>query len=191
MPTPPPIAKPKPQLVKIPVVPVARPIVLRPHETIRRLEPPRAHEPAVNSRPAESEPVPAVAAGAPVAAVPAVTAPPVQAAPTAAPPPPTAAPVSDSIDPALVAAYNQKLTAAVQAAFRVPSTAADMGFKGRVRVEFTLHDGMVVNVRIDMPSGLSIVDRAALRAVQTANFPLPPAALAGKDGTYQIWVECT
>jgi TonB family protein len=193
MPTPPPLPKPKPQTVKVRVVPVARPVVLRPHEPVHRLEPPRPHELAAHAPAAAPAPPAQAQPAVPVAAVPApvVTAPPVQAVPTAAPPLPTAAPVSDAVDPGLIAAYDQKLTAAVQAAFRVPSTAADMGFKGRVRVEFTLHDGTVMSVRIDVPSGLGVVDRAALRAVQTANFPLPPQALAGKDGTYQIWVACT
>jgi len=34
------------------------------------------------------------------------------------------------------------------------------------------------------------VDRAALKAVELAAFPAPPAALAGKEGVYQIWVAC-
>jgi periplasmic protein TonB len=103
-----------------------------------------------------------------------------------APPPPTTA----SIDPAILAAYDAKLTAAVQAAFHAPSTAADMNFKGRVRIEFNLRDGVVTNVRIDVPSGLGAVDRAAVKAVQMASYPFPPQALLGKDGTYQIWVAC-
>lgn len=91
-------------------------------------------------------------------------------------------------DPAV--AYNLKLAAAVQAAFVVPGAATALGFKGRTRIEFQLKDGVVSNYKILQPSGLSAVDRAALKAVEVANFPAPPSALAGKEGIYQIWVAC-
>ena len=124
-------------------------------------------------------------------------APPVVAKPTAfsAPAPlpqaPAAAPVmppAPVVDPAL--AYNVKLAAAVQAAFVVPGPAAALGFKGRARVEFHLRDGVVSNAKIIQASGLGAVDRAALKAVEMASFPAPPATLVGKEGVYQIWVAC-
>ncbi len=91
-------------------------------------------------------------------------------------------------DPAL--AYNVKLAAAVQAAFEVPGTAKALSFKGRARMEFSLHDGKVSAIRVLQTSGLSAVDRAATKAVETASYPLPPAGLQNKDGVYQIWVAC-
>ena len=124
-------------------------------------------------------------------------APPVVAKPTAfsAPAPlpqPTAAaplnPPAPVVDPAL--AYNVKLAAAVQAAFVVPGPAAALGFKGRARVEFHLRDGIVSNAKVVQASGLGAVDRAALKAVEMASFPVPPPALVGKEGVYQIWVAC-
>ena len=124
-------------------------------------------------------------------------APPVVAKPTAfsapapLPQPPAAAPVNTpapAVDPAL--AYNVKLAAAVQAAFVVPGPAAALGFKGRARVEFHLRDGIVSNAKIIQASGLGAVDRAALKAVEMASFPVPPPALVGKEGVYQIWVAC-
>jgi TonB family protein len=87
-------------------------------------------------------------------------------------------------------AYNVKLAAAVQSAFVVPGPASALGFKGRARVEFHLKDGVVGQVKIIQVSGLGAVDRAAIKAVETAVFPAPPAALAGKEGVYQIWVAC-
>lgn len=121
--------------------------------------------------------------------------PPVVAQPTAfsapvAPPPPPAvvSPQPPAVDPAL--AYNVKLAAAVQAAFVVPGPASALGFKGRARVEFHLRDGVASNAKIIQPSGLGAVDRAALKAIEVAAFPAPPAALAGKEGVYQIWVAC-
>jgi TonB family protein len=91
-------------------------------------------------------------------------------------------------DPAL--AYNIKLAAAVQAAFEVPGTAKALSFKGRTRMEFSLHDGKVTAIRVIQSSGLSAVDRAATKAVESASYPLPPAGLQNKEGVYQIWVAC-
>ena len=111
------------------------------------------------------------------------------ATPPAPPPPPSAvSPPAPAVDPAL--AYNMKLAAAVQAAFVVPGPASALGFKGRARVEFHLRDGVASNAKIIQASGLGAVDRAALKAVELASFPVPPPALAGKDGVYQIWVAC-
>ncbi len=100
----------------------------------------------------------------------------------------TAAQPVQSEDPSI--AYNAALTAAVQAAFRVPASAVTLGFKGRARVEFKLLDGHVSAIGMVQSSTLGVVDRAALRAVAEAVYPPPPPALAGIAGTYQIWVEC-
>ena len=99
--------------------------------------------------------------------------------------PPIASP---TVDPAL--AYNVKLAAAVQAAFEVPGSAKALAFKGRARVEFTLHEGMASAIRVIQGSGLGAVDRAAIKAVESATFPLPPVELKNKVGTYQIWIAC-
>jgi protein TonB len=194
-----PTPTPKPQPpVRRPEMPLVHPVpvTFRPRKVVPR--PVQSHEMPLVAR--QNPRAPAAASNAQptvlVAAtpVPLITPQPVQETPSS-PPPQTPAPLpaatSQSIDPAILAAYNAKLTAAVQAAFRVPGTAADIGFKGRVRIEFTLRSGVVMNVRVDVPSGLGAVDRAAVRAVQTANYPLPPQVLLGKDGTYQIWVACT
>jgi TonB family protein len=124
-------------------------------------------------------------------------APPVLAKPNAfsAPPPQVqpatvalSNPAPQVVDPAV--AYNLKLAAAVQAAFVVPGPAAALGFKGRARVEFHLKDGAVSHAKILQASGLGAVDRAALKAVEVAVFPVPPSALLDKEGVYQIWVAC-
>jgi periplasmic protein TonB len=106
-----------------------------------------------------------------------------------APAPAVAAPAAPAaVDPAL--AYNIKLAAAVQAAFEVPGSAKALSFKGRARMEFSLHDGKVSAIRVLQSSGLSAVDRAATKAVEMASYPLPPAGLQNKEGVYQIWVAC-
>jgi periplasmic protein TonB len=191
---PPPRAKPqppvrRPEVQRIHPVPV---VVVRPpkpvHQALRQqrnveLARSNEHAPAADVQAPAPVAVASAAVIAPLVAQVVVSSPPV--APSAAP-----TPAIVSLDPGLLAAYNQKLTAAVQAAFHAPSVASDMGFKGRVRIEFTLRDGVVTNVRVDVPSGLTAVDRAAVHAVQVANYPIPPQALIGKNGTYQIWVAC-
>ncbi len=102
--------------------------------------------------------------------------------------PSVALPTQSGVDPAT--AYNAKLSAAVQAAFEVPATASALNFKGRTRLEFTLRDGVVSQIRVIQSSGLGAVDRAAVKAVQAAAYPPPPSALQGKEGSYQIWVAC-
>lgn len=150
--------------------------------------PQRAQQPPVPQSDAQPQPHPEVTAATVPVSVP--TPEPAPSAPAvaavAAPPLPSA-----TTDPAVIAAYNARLNAAVQAVFRVPSAAADMGFKGRVRVQFALRDGVVSDIQVLQPSGLPMVDRAAVVAVQSAKYPLPPAVLQGKNGIYQIWVIVT
>ena len=164
---------PKPPEVKPPPVPVAKVV------PVLKTPMPPAPAPA-EVRPAE-EPAPPVVAKTTAFSTPVAATPPPPAPVVASPPQPT-------VDPAI--AYNSKLNAAVQAAFVVPAPASALGFKGRARVEFHLRDGVASNAKIIQPSGLGAVDRAALKAVEVAAFPAPPAALAGKEGVYQIWVAC-
>ena len=169
---PPPLAVAKPQTV--PVHPSPPPLAAQPLPAPAL--PPAAQAPpdapdATVSRSAEAAP-----AAAPVAPS-RVEAPP--------PPPPPPAENGD-----IARSYNAKLSAAVQAAFVVPSVARNMGFRGRARVEFGLRDGVVSALRVVQSSGLSAVDKAALAALQNAAFPAPPPSLQGKDGVYQIWVAC-
>ena len=134
------------------------------------------------------QPAPAAPLPSPQVAVPAPAMPAAQAVAAAvSPPAPAPLPVSaPTIDP--TPAYNAKLTAAAQAAFEVPGTVAALNFKGRARVGFKLRDGLASSIAIVQSSGLGAMDRAALKAVQTAAFPQPPAALQGKEMVYEIWV---
>ena len=120
---------------------------------------------------------------------------PVQAAatpsnPPAQPPAPAPAPTQPpTVDPA--PAYNAKIAAAAQTALEVPGTVTALNFKGRARVGFKLRDGVVSGIVMIQSSGLGAMDRAATKAVQTANYPAPPAALQGKEIAYEIWVTHT
>ncbi len=186
----PPAPRPEPPPKPLPVPKVPPPPVPKP-SLPRQDVPPPPHD-ALPPPPQQTPPPPAPPA--PVAA-PSPTAEPVakavesakpvvQAAPRVEPPPP---PVDNA---EVVLTYNGRLTAAVQAAFVVPSMARQLGFRGRARVEFHLRDGTVSGARIVQSSTLQAVDRAALQAVESASYPAPPAALIGKDGVYQIWVAC-
>lgn len=187
LPPPAPLLKPPPAPQPMPP-PAAKTVVPVPSITPKTAPPvadvlprstPVPTPPMATMAPA-TEPVAAAVATAPsVPNAPAAPAVPIQAAPSTA---------GSGIDPAL--AYNSKLAAAVQQVYQVPATATELEFRGRTRVEFSLRDGVVTNVKLVQSSGLGAADRAAIKAVQTAAFPLPPAELRGREGVYAIWVNC-
>lgn len=102
------------------------------------------------------------------------------------PPPPAANPARNE---ALLADYTSKIRAAVQAALVYPRAAEELGYTGRVRVEFRLHNGHPSDARIVQSSKVSMFDRAALQAVQAASYPTPPDFLQGQSRLFQVWVE--
>lgn len=106
-----------------------------------------------------------------------------QAIPAPTPPPPEPKAVGPSDE------YIAKMHAAVQAAFYYPMAAIEMGLHGRVRVGFNLRGTAVSEPRIVTSSGLGIIDRAALQAVQKANYPAPSAELRDKSIAYEVWIE--
>ena len=166
-----------------PPEPVKPPPVLPTPVPIAKAVQPTPPLPAQAAQAAPLTPSPAPSPEPAQAAAPAPPAPAQQAPP--APPPQPSAP---AIDPAI--AYNAKLAAAVQAVYQVPIAATELEFRGRTRVEFSMQGGVLGAVRVVQTSGLGAADRAAVKAVQSAAFPAPPAALQGKDGLYLIWVNC-
>jgi protein TonB len=104
----------------------------------------------------------------------------------AAPPPPAPTPAGKSDRNA---EYAAKVRAAVQAAVVYPPAAASLRFSGRVRVEFHLRDSVAGQARVLIPSGVGMIDRAALQSVQNAGYPAPPADLRGSELIYQVWVD--
>jgi protein TonB len=93
------------------------------------------------------------------------------------------------VGPDLLPGYHAQLASAAQAAFVLPSVAIDLNFRGKARISFLLRDGVASAVTVVQSSGLGAVDRAAVKAVQTAKFPTPPSSLSLKDTVYLIWVE--
>jgi len=98
------------------------------------------------------------------------------------PPPPPAASAPLSAD------YIAKMQAAVRAAFEYPMAAKAQDFKGRARVAFSLVDTHPSEARIIVSSGMNIVDRAALKAVQAATYPPAPDGLSHADRVFDVWV---
>ena len=108
----------------------------------------------------------------------------------AATPPPAAAAATPPLTVDQATAFNAKLAAAVQAAFELPAAASALNFKGRARIEFSLREGVATAIRVVASSGLGAVDRAAVKAVQSAVYPPPPDTLQSRESPYQIWVAC-
>ncbi|MDE2627161.1 MAG: energy transducer TonB [Burkholderiales bacterium] len=156
------------------------------------VEPPRPHPP-VHAAP---RPMPTPAPPPPPAPTPtAVAAPPpapdtrpampVAAAPPAPPPPAPAATDTG----ARRAAFEAQLRAAVQAAVHYPAAAKLMRLHGKTLVAFDYQDRRVGQVRVAQSSGSAELDRAAQAAVQGAEFPPPPAELAGRTLHFDVWVR--
>ena len=103
------------------------------------------------------------------------------------PTPPPPEPVAGKAEPS--AEYAAKVHAAVQAAHYYPPAAISLHYSGRVRVEFHLRDVAVSEIRLLVASGIGMIDRAALQAVQNAQYPEPPPEIQGSEHVYQVWVE--
>jgi len=110
---------------------------------------------------------------------------PTEPAPPQHPAPAAAAPIATDPTPS----FEGALRAAIQAALRYPESARMAGMKGRARVAFTYRDGVVSNTSIAISSGIGLLDRAALAAVQDAACPKPEPAFVGKTLTEQVWVD--
>jgi protein TonB len=157
--------------------------------------PPLLAKPDVPPPRAKSLPLPEVTL--PAVPEPAPVPPPPVASPLAEPvvhgAEPVAAPVAPPPQPAASAApsaeYIAKVRAAVQGAFEYPMAAKAQDFRGRARVAFSLTDTRPSSARIVVSSGMNIVDRAALKAVERASYPPAPEALRRADQAFEVWVS--
>lgn len=169
-PAPEPVAPPPPQPAPVPPPPTPQHVV-------------RAEPSPVPPPPAPApEPAPAPPVLAPTPPTPPAAAVPV-AAPAPKPMPPAPAPAGPSPE------YQARVKAAAQAAFVYPAAARAVDFKGRTRVGFTLHGTTPLNVHVITPSGMGLVDRAAVHSVESGNYPAPPPELKGIDSYFEIWVD--
>ena len=176
----------EPVVLSVNLMAPTRPPVTPPPAVKPDVPPPRAKsvslpevpQPVVVPEPAPSPPPPAASPTAPaiVHAVEPVAVP-------VAPPPPPAASAAPSAE------YIAKVRAAVQGAFEYPMAAKAQDFKGRARVAFNLTDTHPSGARIVVSSGMGIVDRAALKAVESASYPPAPEALNRVDQAFEVWVS--
>ena len=163
-----PVAEPEP--VTLPPLVTAPPPSTAPEPATIARRPPAPRPPP---RPAAVRSVPVAPAPAPPAPAPPVAKPPAAASPTHAEP---AAPAQPS--PGAMAAFQAGMRRAVHDALVYPPAARMAGQTGEVRVGFDFLDGSVSNVAVAAPSGLPLLDRAALATVQAAHYPQPPPELA-------------
>jgi protein TonB len=113
----------------------------------------------------------------------------VTAQPAGLPAPPAGVASSAADEPQVRAKFTARLRPAIQAALIYPPAARDAGFHGKARVEFVLRDGTARNPLIVESSGMGLIDRAALNAVENARYPPVPPSLVGKDGPYRVTVR--
>ena len=76
--------------------------------------------------------------------------------------------------------FYKEIQAAIVRANLYPRDAILSGETGTVQVSYDYLDGKVSNVKVVKSSGTRSLDHAAVSAVEKANYPLPPAGLAGK-----------
>ncbi len=186
-----------PPLTALPIAIEAPPVAAPPPEPLppppKEAPPPPKPAPMAPAHVAPPKPAPAptpapvapTPSEQPVAATPAPATQTVSAPPVAPPPalPPPKGPIGPSSE------YIAKVRAAVQAAFVYPPAAKALEFSGRTRVAFHLMDGHPGGAHVLVGSGMGLVDKAALQAVTSAEYPAPPAELRGVDSGYEIWIE--
>lgn len=125
----------------------------------------------------------------PVAPPPAVALPPSPLVAVAPVPPPPQAAAAPTADPLAKAGYLAQVRAAIQSAVQFPAAARLLHLGGRVRIRFTLINGVVSNLRIVVPGRIKSFDANALLAVHQAAIPLPPQALRQEPFTLVLWVK--
>lgn len=140
------------------------------------------HEHRHHTQPPKPQATPPQPPTEPVQQPAAVQAPPVvaSAAPDPAPAAATAA-VGDI--------FRGKVRAAVQSAVDYPYAAQQAHITGKAQVAFHYRDATVSSPQIVISSGYDMLDSAALAAVSSAHYPLPPKELSGKDLDFAVWVR--
>ena len=144
--------------------------------------PPKPRQPTPPPKEAQNTPPPPPEPPTPQASVPTAFTQP-------APPPPAPSPAASVANVKPSDVYAARVHTAVQAAHYYPPAAQALRYAGRVRVEFRLRDGVPGDARLLAGSGIGLIDRAALQAVQSARYPETPPELRGADLVFQVWVE--
>ena len=64
-----------------------------------------------------------------------------------------------------------------------------MGLAGRARVQLDYRGGIVANPALVQSAGVPVLDDAALAAVRTAHYPVPPPEVGDRMLRLLVWVE--
>lgn len=106
------------------------------------------------------------------------------------PPPPPPQPVQAmSASPDEMALFAARIKAAVQAAVRYPPAAHMLHRQGQAQVAFDYKDAVVSNAHLVQSSGFPMLDRAALAAVRSAQYPMPLPKLRNHLLHMSVWVQ--
>lgn len=144
--------------------------------------------------PPPKTPLPKMPTPQPLSEVPAIPVP--VPVPNAIPPQPPQPPIIPRPQPkvnmnAIRSEFNSRVKAAIDAAKVYPREAILSGATGIVRVTFYYKDQHVSDVQIERSSGNRALDRAAMEAVNKAQYPVPPPQLAGQRIRMVINVQFT
>jgi len=85
--------------------------------------------------------------------------------------------------------YRGQVNAAIQAATVCTSVAKDMNLVGKTRIQFNLKDSQQSGASIISSSGIPMLDRSAMTAVQIAKYPKPPEEFAGENKVMTVLVN--
>ncbi len=107
----------------------------------------------------------------------------------ALPRPQPPAPPQPAVSPGVKASYLGAVRSAIQAAMQFPDDARMLRRDGKVRVRFTLLDGLVTDVKLVTGGRMRSFDSNALSAVRDASIPSPPGALAHRIFHLVLWVK--
>lgn len=92
-------------------------------------------------------------------------------------------------DDAWLAAFTARVQAAVQQAASYPMAARRSHAEGRVQVGFDYAGGVAANPTVLVSSRTPMLDKAAIKALVSARYPEPPAALGGHKVRLVVWVD--
>ena len=165
----------------IPPKPVVKPTPPKP--VIHHTPPPPAPHPkmVVPPRPIPTPPAPPVKATPPPKPVPV----PKPVTPPSPPPPLSAAEKAD-----LMGQYVATLRPIIQGQLHVPAELRAMGMSGTATIEFEVSPtGQVLWARVIKPSPLGAVNRAALAAIKSGNFPPFLKKMPKQNTIFEIPIE--
>ena len=175
------LSQPAPAVVPAPVPAVSA----QPARPLTAVQP--AAPPAPHARLIASLHNPAASAPHPVARAAAVTGDASAAAPS--PHPATAARQSAPDSGPALAALEANIDAAVRRRAVMPAQAIRQRREGRAQVRFSYVDGAVDQVAVAQSSQSRLLDDAALLAVRSASYPVPPPGLRGRRLGLQVWID--